>query len=318
MRATEGMRHMVRETQLHVEDLITPIFVVEGSDIKVSTVAMPDFYSYSLDRLTEELDDLTHLGLKQILLFGVPDSKDAKGTQAYNENGIVQRAIRFIKAYDPSFTIITDVCLCQYTDHGHCGVLSDSGVILNDETVELLAKIAVSHAKAGADIIAPSDMMDGRIGGIREALDGSGFLYTSIMAYSLKYCSSYYGPFRAIADSSPKFGSRESYQMDFHNAKEAISVAESDIRQGADLIMVKPAMLYLDIVKQLSQSIRKPIVVYNVSGEYALIDQGIKNGIVSEAIIYETMIGFKRAGAQLIITYFSKTLAKQLNNCGER
>ncbi len=318
LRMTETIRRMVREVELQLDDLITPVFVTEGFNVKSNTSAMPDFYTYSLDRLTEALDELSALGLKQLILFGVPGFKDGLGTQAYDENGIVQKAIKLIKQYDSSFYIITDVCLCQYTDHGHCGIINDQGEILNDETVKLISKIALSHVQAGADMVAPSDMMDGRIAGIRNILDQNGFEYIPIMAYSLKYCSNYYGPFRAVADSSPKFGSRKSYQMDYHNSKEAVDVAKADVEQGADFIMVKPAMIYLDIVKTISMSISKPVVVYNVSGEYAMLDQGVKTGIVSENIIYETMIAFKRAGASLIITYFSKDIARKLNQFKER
>lgn len=312
LRSNDRIRRMVSEFTLQLDDFITPIFVTEGLDVKTNTKAMPDFYTYSLDRLHEELDELASLGLKQIILFGVPSQKDSMGTQAYDPHGIVQKAVKFIKSYDSDFYVITDVCLCQYTDHGHCGILDDSGTLLNDQTVSLLSKIALSHVQAGADMVAPSDMMDGRIAGIRQILDENGYEYTPILAYSLKYCSNYYGPFRAIADSSPKFGSRNSYQMDYHNSKEAIHIAQTDIQQGADLIMVKPAMMYLDIVKSVSDHIAKPVVVYQVSGEYALLDQGIKSGFVSDHILYETMIGFKRAGAKLIITYFSKVLARQL------
>lgn len=314
LRENDLLRRIVRENHLMIDDLITPIFVVEGENIKSSTDAMPEVFRYSLDRLHEELDELLRLGLHQVLLFGVPSQKDALGTGANDSEGIVQRAIRLVKNYSPKFFVITDVCLCQYTDHGHCGVLTDLGVIENDATLPLIAKTALSHVRAGADMVAPSDMMDGRIGAIRALLDEEGYTYVPILSYAIKYHSSYYGPFRAIADSSPKQGNRSSYQMDFHNGKDVVDVANASIAQGADLIMVKPAMMYLDVLHTLSETVSKPLVVYNVSGEYALINEGIKKGIVNETIVYETMIGFKRAGAKLIITYFSKMIAEKWLN----
>lgn len=314
LRENDSLRRIVRENHLMIDDLITPIFVVEGDNIKSSTDALPEVFRYSLDRLHEELDELLRLGLHQVLLFGVPSQKDALGTGAYDSEGIVQRAIRLVKNHSPKFFVITDVCLCQYTDHGHCGVLTDLGVIENDATLPLIAKTALSHVRAGADMVAPSDMMDGRIGAIRALLDEEGYTYVPILSYAIKYHSSYYGPFRAIADSSPKQGNRSSYQMDFHNNKDVVDVANASIAQGADLIMVKPAMMYLDVLHTLSETVSKPLVVYNVSGEYALINEGIKKGIVNETIVYETMIGFKRAGAKLIITYFSKMIAEKWLN----
>ncbi|GAB6106791.1 porphobilinogen synthase [Fusibacter bizertensis] len=310
-RMQDTLRQSIRENTLNKEELITPVFVIEGENIKTATEAMPDLYRYSLDRLPEELETLIDLGLFKIILFGVPKLKDAMGSQAYDEEGIVQKAIRMIKAYDSRFYIITDICLCQYTDHGHCGVINAFGEVENDQSVELISRIALSHASAGADMVAPSDMMDGRIAGIRKILDDNGFVYLPILSYSLKYCSNYYGPFRAIADSKPQFGSRDHYQMDYHNSRNAADVAREDIAQGADLVMVKPAMVYLDIVHHIRTAVNVPIVVYNVSGEYALLSQGIKSGMVNENIIYETMIGFKRAGADLIITYFSKELVNK-------
>lgn len=310
-RMQDTLRQSIRENTLSKEELITPVFVIEGENIKTATEAMPDLYRYSLDRLPEELETLIELGLFKIILFGVPKLKDAMGSQAYDEEGIVQKAIRMIKAYDSRFYIITDICLCQYTDHGHCGVINAFGEVENDQSVDLISRIALSHASAGADMVAPSDMMDGRIAGIRKILDDNGFVYLPILSYSLKYCSNYYGPFRAIADSKPQFGSRDHYQMDYHNSRNAADVAREDIAQGADLVMVKPAMVYLDIVHHIRTAVNVPIVVYNVSGEYALLSQGIKSGMVNENIIYETMIGFKRAGADLIITYFSKELVNK-------
>lgn len=310
-RIQDALRVSIRENTLKKEDLITPVFVIEGENVKTATEAMPELYRYSLDRLSEELETLRSLGLFKIILFGVPKVKDAVGSQAYAEDGIVQEAIRVIKKFDARFYVITDICLCQYTDHGHCGVIDQLGEVENDRSVELISQIALSHAKAGADMVAPSDMMDGRIAGIRNILDENGYNYLPIMAYSLKYCSNYYGPFRAIADSKPQFGSRDHYQMDYHNARGAGDVAREDIAQGADLVMVKPAMIYLDIVSKIREAVNVPVVVYNVSGEYALLSQGIKSGMVNESIIYETMIGFKRAGADLIITYFSKELVEK-------
>jgi porphobilinogen synthase len=305
---------MVQEVSLQKSDLITPIFVMEGENLKIESSAMPDFFTYSLDRLPEELEALKALGLKSVLLFGVPNTKDSIASSAFDPDGIVPRAIKVIKTFDPSFCVITDVCMCQYTDHGHCGILSEDGIILNDETLPYMAKIALSHVEAGADIVAPSDMMDGRIEAIRDVLDDAGFTYIPIMAYSLKFCSNYYGPFRTLADSSPKSGSRDTYQMDYHNAREALDVAYEDIESGADFIMVKPAMMYMDLIHTLKDNIPKPIVCYNVSGEYALIKNGIARGLVNENIIYETLIGFKRAGADLIITYFSKFVAEKWLN----
>ncbi|MBS7527152.1 porphobilinogen synthase [Fusibacter paucivorans] len=314
LRTSPTIRKMVQEAALKKSDLITPIFVMEGENLKIESSAMPDFFTYSLDRLPEELETLQSLGLKSILLFGVPGSKDSIASSAFDPDGIVQRAIKVIKAFDPSFCVITDVCMCQYTDHGHCGILSEDGIILNDETLPYMAKIALSHAEAGADIVAPSDMMDGRIEAIRDVLDDAGYTYVPIMAYSLKFCSNYYGPFRTLADSSPKSGSRDTYQMDYHNAREALDVAYEAIESGADFIMVKPAMMYMDLIHTLKDNIPKPIVCYNVSGEYALIKNGIAQGLVNENIIYETLIGFKRAGADLIITYFSKFVAEKWLN----
>ncbi|MDN5299983.1 MAG: porphobilinogen synthase [Clostridiales bacterium] len=314
LRTSPTLRRMVQEVSLQKSDLITPIFVMEGENLKIESSAMPDFFTYSLDRLPEELEALKALGLKSVLLFGVPNTKDSIASSAFDPDGIVQRAIKVIKTFDPSFCVITDVCMCQYTDHGHCGILSEDGIILNDETLPYMAKIALSHVEAGADIVAPSDMMDGRIEAIRDVLDDAGFTYIPIMAYSLKFCSNYYGPFRTLADSSPKSGSRDTYQMDYHNAREALDVAYEDIESGADFIMVKPAMMYMDLIHTLKDNIPKPIVCYNVSGEYALIKNGIARGLVNENIIYETLIGFKRAGADLIITYFSKFVAEKWLN----
>jgi len=311
LRMQDALRPLIRENQLSLNDLIYPLFIVEGEGIKHEIPSMKEVYHFSIDQLMPELDELKALGLKTLLLFGVPDSKDPFGKSAYDEDGIVQKAIRAIKAYDDSFYLITDVCMCQYTDHGHCGILDDMGNVINDVTIDSLAKIALSHVEAGADMVAPSDMMDGRIGAMRSLLDQNGYQYIPIMSYSLKYSSNYYGPFRAAADSSPKFGNRKRYQMDYHNSREILDVVNEDVQSGADLIMVKPAMMYLDLMKTVKENCSKPVVAYNVSGEYSLLKQGIEAGLVNEEIIYETMIGFKRAGADIIITYFAKEIAKK-------
>lgn len=311
LRTHETLRKMVRETTLNKSDLIMPIFVTTGTDVKEEIKTMPGIFHFSIDRLTDEIRDLERLGIHQVIVFGIPASKDACGTSAYAPDGIVQKAVRHIKELAPSMYVITDVCLCQYTDHGHCGVLDESGQVVNDATLDILSKVAVSHAEAGADMVAPSDMMDGRIGHMRAALDGAGFAYTPIMSYTLKYASSYYGPFRQAAHSAPQFGDRRSYQMDFHNKREAQEIAAYDSETGADILMVKPALAYLDHVARLRSATSKPLAVYNVSGEYAMIKSALLNGLVDEAIIYETLIAFKRAGADLIITYFAKEIAEK-------
>lgn len=310
LRNHSQVRDMIRETHLHKSDLIMPIFVVEGQGIKEEIPSMPNIFHFSLDTLEDEIKSLDALGLTKVLLFGIPSEKDAHATAAYDPNGIVQRAIAGIKKIAPHFYVITDVCLCQYTNHGHCGILTDLGEVHNDATLEVLSKVALSHVKAGADMVAPSDMMDGRIEHMRKALDQAGYVYTPIMSYSLKYASSYYGPFRAAAHSAPQFGDRRSYQMDFHNKRDILDVVEEDIESGADFIMVKPALAYLDHVARLKETISKPIVVYNVSGEYAMIKNAISQHLVEPKIVYETMIAFKRAGADIIITYFAKELAE--------
>ncbi len=318
LRMQDNLRPLIREHSLSIHDLIYPLFVVEGEGIKHEIPSMPNVYHFSIDKLKDELDELSALGLKTLLIFGVPDSKDPHGQSAYDENGIVQKAVRAIKAHNDSFYVITDVCMCSYTDHGHCGILDDEGNVMNDITTEHLAQIALSHVKAGADMVAPSDMMDGRIKAMRDRLDENDFEYVPIMSYSLKYSSNYYGPFRAAADSSPKFGNRKRYQMDYHNKREILDIIHEDIKDGADLIMVKPAMMYLDLIQKVKENCSKPVVAYNVSGEYSLIKQGIASGLVDEAIIYETMIGFKRAGADIIITYFAKEIVqKWLSNAND-
>lgn len=313
LRVNSQIRAMVRETSISKEQLIYPLFVVEGENIKSEIPALPDCYHYSIDKLEDEIKELKSLGLNSVLLFGLPEHKDELGSSAYDNNGIVQRAIKKIKEIDPDFYVITDVCMCQYTSHGHCGVLSKSGYVKNDETIELLAKIALSHAIAGADMVAPSDMMDFRVGAIREKLDNNKFENVAIMAYTAKYSSSYYGPFRQAAHSAPEFGDRKSYQMDYHNSIEALREASLDIDEGADMIMVKPALAYLDIIRLLKDNFNMPIVAYNVSGEYAMLKNAVKQGIMNEDVIYETIISIKRAGADIIITYFAKDIAKLLS-----
>jgi porphobilinogen synthase len=285
------------------------MFVIEGENIKQPVDSMPGIYQWSVDRLDEELDRVIAAGIPAVLIFGVPEHKDECGSEAYNDDGITQRAIRHIKAYAPKLLVIADVCLCEYTSHGHCGLIRDNE-ILNDETLELLAKMSVSVAKAGADIIAPSDMMDGRVGYIRNALDGNGFTNKMIMAYSAKFASGYYSPFRDAAHSAPAFGDRKTYQMDPANGREAMRECESDIDEGADIIMVKPALAYLDVLKEASLRFDYPLAVYNVSGEYSMVKAAAGNGWIDERrIVMENMIAMKRAGAKIIITYHALDVA---------
>ena len=312
LRISDSMRSLVRETKLHVEELIYPLFVVEGNNIKNEIASMPDVYHFSLDRLKEEIEELKALGIRSVLLFGIPNEKDACGSEAFAKEGIVQKAIRLIKSIDPEMIVITDVCMCEYTSHGHCGILTESGYVDNDKTLEFLTKIAISHAEAGADMVAPSDMMDGRIAAIRKGLDEAGFINVSIMAYSAKYASSFYGPFREAAHSAPSFGNRKTYQMDPANANEALREGELDCQEGADIIMVKPALSYLDIIYRFKENFNKPLAAYNVSGEYSMLKLAVKNGLLSEEAIYESVLSMKRAGADIIITYFAKDLARQL------
>ena len=304
LRATENLRALVRETSVSVSDLIYPLFVIEGNDIKNPIDSMPGIYQYSLDRIDEELDRIREAGVKGVLLFGIPAHKDECGTEAYNEHGIIQEAIRYIKKVFPELVVIADICLCEYTSHGHCGLIKD-GIILNDETLPLLAKTAVTCAQAGADMVAPSNMMDGHIAAIREALDEAGCKMTPIMAYSAKMASGYYGPFRDAAHSAPGFGDRKSYQMDPANALEAIRECELDVIEGADFLMVKPALPYLDIIKTIREEFTLPLVSYNVSGEYSMIMAAIEKGFLTENAILESLISIKRAGSDLIITNFA-------------
>lgn len=309
LRVNEAMRSLVRETSLSKSDLVYPIFIIEGTDIKNPVASMPGIFQYSIDRFEEELDRIVEAGIRAILIFGIPAHKDEKGSEAYNDEGITQRAIRFIKEKQPELLIIADVCLCEYTSHGHCGLICGHE-ILNDETLVLLGRMSVSLAKAGADIIAPSDMMDGRVEFIRNALDEEGYQNTAIMAYSAKFASGYYSPFRDAAHSAPSFGDRKTYQMDSANGREAVRECENDIAEGADIIMVKPALAYLDIVKEVSRRTDYPLAVYNVSGEYSMVKAAALNGWIDEKrIVMENMIAMKRAGAKIIITYHALDVA---------
>lgn len=313
LRASENLRSMVRETRISKSDLIYPMFVVEGENIKNPVESMPNVYQYSLDRMDEILNEVEKSGISGILIFGVPKHKDKYATEAYNDNGITQQAIRYIKKNYPSLIIIADVCLCEYTSHGHCGVVCGEK-ILNDETLPLLSKMAVSLAKAGADIIAPSDMMDGRVSAIRNALDENGFIDTPILSYSAKFASAYYSPFRDAAESAPEFGDRKTYQMDYANGREALREIADDISEGADMVMVKPALAYLDIIKSAREKFDLPLVAYNVSGEYAMVKAAAQNGWIDEKkIVSENMIAIKRAGADIIITYHALDVAKWID-----
>lgn len=312
IRNNKILREMTQETSLDVKDFIYPLFVVEGENIKREIPSLVDQYHYSVDMLDDEIKELESLGIRAVILFGIPDKKDSVGSGAYDENGIVQRAVREIKKNHPNFIVITDVCMCEYTDHGHCGILDNCGCVINDETIKYIARTALSHAKAGADIVAPSDMMDFRVRAIREALDENGFKNVPIMSYAAKYASAYYGPFRDAAGSAPSFGDRKGYQMDFHNSDEAMKEVELDLEEDADFIIVKPALAYLDIIRRVKETFNTNLVVYNVSGEYAMIKEAIKKGLLNESIIYENMIAMKRAGAKLIITYHAKEMARLL------
>ena len=313
LRASSAIRDMVRETEVNSKDLIYPIFVVEGKNIKNEISSLPGNYHYSIDRLDEVIKEVQEADIAGVLLFGIPDHKDACGSEAYNDNGIVQQAVRKIKEIDKDMLVITDVCMCEYTSHGHCGIVHDHDVD-NDETLEYLNKIAVSHAKAGADMVAPSDMMDGRIGSIRKALDENGFRKVSIMSYSAKYCSAFYGPFREAADSAPQFGDRKTYQMDPANRLEALRETEMDIEEGCDMIMVKPALSYLDVIRECRDKFDMPLVAYNVSGEYAMVKAAAKAGLIDEErIIMEILTSIKRAGADVIITYHALEASRILN-----
>lgn len=316
LRVNETIRTMVRETKLNVEDLIYPLFIVEGKNIKEEIRSMKGNYRFSVDRVGEEIKELLQLGIKSVLLFGIPGEKDTCGSDAYCHNGIVQKAVREIKGKYPEMYVVTDICMCEYTSHGHCGILTEKGYVDNDETLKYLGKIAVSHAEAGADMVAPSDMMDGRIAFIREELDKAGYVNLPIMAYSAKYSSAFYGPFRDAADSAPSFGDRKSYQMDPANINEAIREVQLDIEEGADIVMVKPALSYLDVIREVKNNFNMPIAAYNVSGEYSMLKLAVEHGLLNESAIMESLISIKRAGADIIITYFAKDIAKKMKQLG--
>ena len=318
-RKNETIRSMVRESRVHTEQLIYPIFVVEGDDQKNPIPSMPGIYQYSLDHLLEEVKRAVEVGIHSIILFGIPAEKDPVGSQAYSEDGIVQQAIRKVRAAYPDLVIIADCCLCEYTSHGHCGLVSPEGEILNDPTLSLLVKTAVSQAAAGADIIAPSDMMDGRVGMIRAALDQAGYTDVAVMAYSAKYASAFYGPFRDAAGSAPQFGDRKTYQMDpASSVRQAMAETELDVAEGADYIIVKPALSYLDIMTRTREAFYQPVIAYNVSGEYAMVKAAAANGWIDEKkIVMEIMTGFVRAGADLILTYHAIDVAKWLQEANK-
>ncbi len=317
LRKNENIRRMVRETALSVNDLIYPLFVVEGEGIKEEIVSMPGQYRYSIDKLVNEVREVKELGIPAIILFGIPEHKDELGSDSFSDEGIIQRAIRAIKDEVPEIYVITDVCFCEYTSHGHCGYLRCEGNVCdvdNDETLKLLGKQVVSHAKAGADMVAPSGMMDGMVKAIREALDSAGYTEIPIMAYSAKYASAYYGPFRDAAESAPSFGDRRSYQMDPANSNEALKEVALDIEEGADIVMVKPALSYMDIIKKVKETFGYPTAAYNVSGEYSMVKAAALKGWIDEKkIVLETLLSMKRAGADLILTYHAKDVAKWLS-----
>src|SRR5574340_1501203 len=305
LRKNDQLRRMVRETRLSVDNLILPLFVVPGSRVNNPVASMPGVAQLSVDYLVDECKSIRDLGIPAVILFGIPATKDSAGSGAYNDNGVVQQALRALKKQVPGLVVITDVCLCEYTDHGHCGVVVD-GDVDNDATLLLLGKEAFSHAKAGADLVAPSDMMDGRVGVIREALDEEGFDQVPIMAYAAKFASGFYGPFRDAAESTPQFGDRRSYQMDPPNADEALREVRLDIQEGADIVMVKPALPYLDVIWRVKEAFGYPLAAYNVSGEYAMIKAAAQNGWLDERkVVYESLLSIKRAGADMILTYFA-------------
>ncbi len=307
----DNLRSLFRETKLSKEDFVVPIFVDENIKKPKPISSMPNYYRIPVEGITEEVESCMEKGLKAFILFGIPSYKDEIGSSAFAKNGVIQKAIRLAKNEFSDCVIITDVCLCEYTTHGHCGIVRD-GVILNDETLPILGKIAVSHAESGADIVAPSGMMDGMVKAIRDALDAEGFTDVAIMSYSAKYASNFYSPFREAAESGYKFGDRKSYQMDFHNSDEALREVELDLKEGADIVMVKPALAYLDIIYKVKQKFKVPTAAYNVSGEYSMVKSAIERGWLSEDIIYEILIAIKRAGADLIISYHAKEIADKI------
>lgn len=312
LRQNAAMRALVKETYLQKEDLIYPLFIIEGENIKNPVSSMPGVFQLSLDNLAAEMDEIVDLGIRAVLLFGIPEEKDAVGTGAFHDHGIVQKATRLIKERHPELLVVADTCLCEFTDHGHCGVIEGEQV-LNDPSLDALARTAVSQAKAGADIIAPSNMMDGFVTAIRAGLDAAGFQHIPIMSYAVKYASSYYGPFREAAEGAPQFGDRKTYQMDPSNRMEAIREATSDVEEGADFLIVKPALAYLDIIRDVKNSFPLPVVAYNVSGEYSMVKAAAQNGWIDEkAVVLETLLGMKRAGSDLIITYHAKDVCRWL------
>jgi len=313
LRRNEAMRELVRETTLDKGDLVYPLFVVEGKGEKQQVASMPGIYRYSSDLLPKEAEDIAKLGIPAVILFGIPEKKDEKASSAYDRDGVVQEAIRVIKKNVPELLVITDVCLCEYTSHGHCGVVVD-GDVDNDKTLELLAKTALSHAQAGADMVAPSDMMDGRVKAIRQALDGGGFSHIPILSYAAKYASAFFGPFREAAESAPQFGDRRSYQMDPPNWREALREVEQDIAEGADMIMVKPALAYLDVIRKVRDTFNYPLAAYSVSGEYSMVKAAVQQGWLEEQkTVLEMLTAIKRAGADIIITYYAKETASWLS-----
>jgi len=312
LRRTEPLRSLVRETRLDVDDFIYPMFVAEGRGIKQEITSMPGIFRYSPDHLSREIEEVASLKIPAVLLFGIPEDKDETGSSAYHPKGVIQQAIRAIKKSAPEMLVITDVCLCEYTNHGHCGIVAD-GQVDNDRTLPLLAKMALSHVEAGADIVAPSDMMDGRVKAVREVLDEKGFQYIPILSYTAKYASAFYGPFREAAESTPQFGDRRAYQMDPPNVREALREVEQDIAEGADIIMIKPALAYLDVIRQVRDNFNHPLAAYNVSGEYAMVKAAVQNGWLEERrTVLETLTAIKRAGADIIVTYHAKEAARWL------
>ncbi len=310
----ENLRELVQESKINLKDLITPVFVDERIESKVEIPSMPGYFRFPLSKVADEIGRAMELGLKAFILFGLPSKKDEIGSSAFEKDGVIQKSVKSIKKEYPDAVVITDVCLCEYTSHGHCGVVKD-GKILNDETLPIIARVAVSHAEAGADIVAPSGMMDGMISAIRGALDSEGFEDTAIMSYSAKYASNFYGPFRDAAESGYSFGDRRSYQMDFHNRREAIREVELDIKEGADIVMVKPALAYLDVIRDVKERFYVPIAAYNVSGEYSMVKAVEKMGWMDgKALAYEILTSIKRAGTDLIITYHSYEIAKLISN----
>jgi porphobilinogen synthase len=312
LREQAALRNMIRETRLSIDHLVLPLFVAHGRDVRVEIASMPGHYRLSIDHLVKEASEASQLGIPALLLFGIPARKDEKGSEAYDPDGIVQRAVRSVKEHLPRMLVMTDVCIDEYTSHGHCGVVRD-GKIVNDETLDLLARMAVTHAEAGADLVAPSDMMDGRVGALRRALDQTGFTHLPILSYAAKYASCFYAPFREAADSAPQFGDRKSYQMDPANAEEALREVALDIEEGADIVMVKPGLPYLDIIRRVKERFQVPVAAYQVSGEFSMIKAAARLGwLDEERAMMETLLSLKRAGADLILTYFAKEAARRI------